>query len=921
MPIDNPDVSAAMEAPEGNLRAVARQLLQVLDETVRMQAGHEVHDAVLVLRAASYRFHRDLDLAAREDLENTASNLDAGHAIQVIRAFCYAAQLANIVEDRRQVLEMRNGKAVGSVRSGGVLAETLARARESGCSASDLRDFFNQAHVRPVLTAHPTEVRRKTTRHWEGVIADLLQHHDPRSHERAEEKELREAFEEAILALWQSNLLRQSRLTVTDEVENGLRCFDDAFFEELPLLHGRLEDALLQFDPGLSDRPINSFLKIGSWIGGDRDGNPFVTADTLRATLLQQGIRALDHYLRELSQLRQELSLSTDLVDVSADLKELADAGPDGSSHLEKEPYRRAVVTIAGRLEATRARLKDKFGGSGQKPAPYRGAAELSSDLAVIQASLAGNGSGPLARGRVRRLLRSVDCFGFHLASLDLRQNARVLEDVLRDLFAEAGHETDYSGLAEEDKIRRLQGQMAADRSLVRSNSQYPEAVKRELAILDAAGDGIRRFGPEAVGSAIVSNTSGVADLLGLALLLKESGLDAADTGARINIVPLFETIEDLRNSAAIMDQLLSVPEYRRRLEELSGIQEVMLGYSDSNKDGGYVTSGWEIYRAQEALVDLCDRHRVRLRLFHGRGGTVGRGGGPTFDAVMAQPPGSVGGQIRLTEQGEVLSSKYANRDLARHNLEILTAAALASSLPGRDAEVPGAWVAAMDLLSSQAFAAYRSLVFETPGFDTYFREATVINEIGRLNIGSRPSSRKENWKIEDLRAIPWVFSWSQCRVMLPGWYGFGTACRQWLDTEGEAELTLLREMYRDWPFFRTLLSNMDMVLAKTDMAIASRYADLVSDQALREAIFPRIVEERALTVQILMDITRTDELLAGNPLLNEALQNRLPAIDPLNHIQVTLLQAYRSKPDDARLREGLLLTINGISAGLRNSG
>jgi phosphoenolpyruvate carboxylase len=450
----------------------------------------------------------------------------------------------------------------------------------------------------------------------------------------------------------------------------------------------------------------------------------------------------------------------------------------------------------------------------------------------------------------------------------------------------------------------------------------YSDETRGELEICRAAAEMRQRYGDDAIVSYVISKTSDVSDVLEVALLLREAGLlrpheDRLD----LNIVPLFETIADLRDAGRVMGRLLSLPGYARLLASRDGTHEVMLGYSDSNKDGGFLTSGWELFKAERALVEVFARHGVRLRLFHGRGGSVGRGGGPTYQAVLAQPAGAVQGQIRVTEQGEVIAAKYGNPDIGRRNLETLVAATLeATLLPERGDAPKATYLAAMDALSAHAFRAYRKLVYETPGFERYFWESTVISEIADLNIGSRPASRKKSTSIEDLRAIPWVFSWAQCRLMLPGWYGFGTAVDTWL-AENPGGLQLLREMHRDWPFFATLLSNMDMVLAKTDLAIASRYAALVGEDALREEIFPRLRAEHRATVQNLLSITGGAHLLQSNPLLARSIRNRFPYLDPLNHIQVELLRRYRSGDRDDRTKRGIHLTINGIAAGLRNSG
>jgi phosphoenolpyruvate carboxylase len=503
-----------------------------------------------------------------------------------------------------------------------------------------------------------------------------------------------------------------------------------------------------------------------------------------------------------------------------------------------------------------------------------------------------------------------------------LRQNSDIHAETVAELFAAATPIKDYQDKSEDERIALLRAELATARPLLRPYWSYTDRTMDELAILRAAKDGQDRFGSKAITTAIVSNTRGVSDLLGLAVLLRETGLVTAEGQSALNIVPLFETIADLRECVRIMDRLLSIPEYRRLVDSRGGLQEVMVGYSDSNKDGGYVTSGWELYQAEVGLVDLCRKHGVRLRLFHGRGGSVGRGGGPSYEAIVGQPAGAVNGQIRLTEQGETISSKYTNAEVGRRNLEIIAAAALeASLLHPQTGPVPDAYIDAMDHLSGHAIAAYRDLVYDTPGFDQYFQASTVINEISTLNIGSRPASRKQTGRIEDLRAIPWVFSWSQSRVMLPGWYGFGSAVSAWLADHPDDGMDLLRDMYRDWPFFRGLLSNMDMVLAKTNMAIASRYAELVQDEELRRSVFDRISAERTASIAALLDILQCGQLLAANPLLDRSIRNRFPYIDPLNHLQVELLKAHRLGTDDPKVLRGLQLTINGISAGLRNSG
>jgi len=542
----------------------------------------------------------------------------------------------------------------------------------------------------------------------------------------------------------------------------------------------------------------------------------------------------------------------------------------------------------------------------------------------VLHRSLLANGSAALARGRLRQLRRAVRVFGFHLAPLDLRQNSDVHERVVAELFELARPGTDYRGRDEAGRCALLLEELATARPLASAHVRYSEETESELAIFRTARQAHLRYGRAAIRQCIISKTDDVSDLLELAVLLKEAGLlRPLEKTLDVDIVPLFETIEDLANAAAVMDRVFSLPLYRELLAARSDTQEVMLGYSDSNKDGGFLTSGWALYKAEGELVNAFARHGVRLRLFHGRGGSVGRGGGPSYQAILAQPEGAVQGQIRLTEQGEVIGAKYGNPEVGRRNLEVLVAATLETSLRPTGAEpTPQAFLDAMQALSDAAFAAYRALVYETPGFEQYFWESTVIAEIAGLNIGSRPASRKKGTRIEDLRAIPWVFSWSQCRLMFPGWFGFGSAVQAFLARHGDGGLALLQRMNREWSFFATLLSNMDMVLAKSDLAIASRYAALVKDVALRDEIFGRIRAEHQATIEALLAITGQHELLDGNPLLKRSIRNRFPYLDPLNHVQVELLRRHReSDGSDQRIRNGIHISINGIAAGLRNSG
>ncbi|WP_247767809.1 phosphoenolpyruvate carboxylase [Bradyrhizobium sp. 172] len=906
-----------MEA-DARLRDDIRLLGRILGDTVRDQEGPELFDLVERIRQTSIRFHRDEDRLARHELEQILDSMSTSETVRIVRAFSYFSHLANIAEDQNNIRQMRANKGGGS----GVLAETLAHARAAGIGADALRNFFKSALVSPVLTAHPTEVRRKSTMDREMEVASLLDRRERVALTAEEAAASDEQLRREVLTLWQTNLLRRTKLTVLDEVANGLSFYDYTFLREVPRLVNALEDRLEEGGEQAAGE-LASFLRMGSWIGGDRDGNPFVTADVMRGTLRLQSSRVMQFYLNELHVLGSELSIAAHLADVSEELRTLAERSPDTSPHRSGEPYRLAVSGIYARLTATAEMLQVEITRRPVgKGAPYDSVGELKADLDVLHRSLISNNAGVIARGRLRLLRRAVDCFGFHLARLDIRQNSAVHERTIAELMDAANPGMSYLALGEDARISLLTNELRSTRSLVSPFVKYSDETMGELNVFHAAAEAHAKFGSDAIPQCIISMCKGMSDMLEVAVLLKEVGLVHPSGRSAINIVPLFETIEDLQASSTIMDRMLSLHDYRRLVDSRGSVQEVMLGYSDSNKDGGFVTSGWELYKAEIGLVDVFERHGVRLRLFHGRGGSVGRGGGPSYDAIIAQPGGAVNGQIRITEQGEIISSKYSNAEVGRSNLEILAAATLeASLLHPRQSAPRREYLTAMDELSSLAFKAYRGLVYETDGFVDYFWASTVINEIATLNIGSRPASRKKTRAIEDLRAIPWVFSWAQCRLMLPGWYGFGSAVEQWIAEHPDKGMPFLKELYKEWPFFRMLLSNMDMVLAKSSIAIASRYAELVPDEALREKIFGRIRREWHSCIETLLDIMGQDRLLQGNPLLERSVRHRFPYLDPLNHVQVELLKEHRAQNPDEQVLRGIQLTINGISAGLRNTG
>jgi phosphoenolpyruvate carboxylase len=674
---------------------------------------------------------------------------------------------------------------------------------------------------------------------------------------------------------------------------------------------------------------------MGQWIGGDRDGNPNVSAQTLEYALRRQAEVALRHYLTEVHYLGGELSISAMLADCTPEMQALAERSPDQNAHRKDEPYRRALTGMYARLAAT---LSDLTGTEAARHAvapqnPYLLAEDFVADLRVIETSLKANHGGALTAQRLHPLIRAVEVFGFHLATVDLRQSSDKHEEVVAELLATARVHANYSSLSEDAKRALLMGLLNDARPLRVHGAEYSAHAQGELAIFAMAKVMRERFGVEAIRHYIISHTETVSDLLEVLLLQKEVGLmrgtlDAAGISDLI-VVPLFETIEDLRNAAPIMREFYALAGVADLVKRSGGEQDIMLGYSDSNKDGGIFTSNWELYRAEIALVELFDvlaaQHKIQLRMFHGRGGTVGRGGGPSYQAILAQPPGTVRGQIRLTEQGEVIGSKYANPEIGRRNLETLVAATLEATLLQPTKSATKAFLEAAAELSGNSMAAYRALVYETPGFTEYFFSSTPLREIAELNIGSRPASRKASQRIEDLRAIPWGFSWGQCRLTLPGWFGFGSAVQKFVGSGTAAEqkerVALLQKMYKQWPFFGTLLSNMDMVMAKSDLALASRYSELVSDARLRKKIFSAIEAEWHSTAQALATITGEKNRLANNAALQRSIRHRFPYIDPLHHLQVELVRRYREGKADERVQRGIHISINGIAAGLRNTG
>ena len=895
-----------------------RLLGRLLGDVVRENQGERVFQTVEEIRQLSVAVRLEHDQRAGKKLDALLGKLPDETAADVIRAFSYFSFLANIAEDRHTA-RRREARELNDEADPSTLSATVARLNQP----KKLIALLEHAHVAPVLTAHPTEVQRRSVLNAARAIAELIAQRDaPLTARQLKENEAE--LVGRITQLWQTRLIRTSRLAVADEIDNAVSYYESTFLTQVPRLYAELESLL----PGARIPP---FLRMGSWIGGDRDGNPNVNAATLDRAFARQTEAALQYYLGELQFLGAELSMSSTLTRVTPALQRLAAQSPDQSEHRDDEPYRRALMFIYARLAGALRSLAGVEPLRRELPgAPrYQKPEELLADLTVVEQSLLAHHGRALVNGRLAALRRAVEVFGFHLATVDLRQSSDKHEAVVAELLRVAGLEPDYSALDEKQRRKVLLHVLDDPRSTRVRDAHYSELTEGELRIFEAAAMHVNTLGPDALRHCVISHSEEVSDLLEVLLLQKEAGLLNGTLGGEARValivVPLFETIADLRNAPRVMKEFFALPGILPLLQRSGGEQEIMLGYSDSNKDGGVFTSNWELYRAEIALRELFAslEPKLRMRLFHGRGGTVGRGGGPSHEAILSQPPGTVGGQFRLTEQGEVIASKYAHPDNGRYNLELIVSGVLEASLGTQQGDAPRKFLEAAEALSQAGMKAYRALVYETPGFVDTFYEATPISEIAELNIGSRPAARKSTRAIEDLRAIPWSFSWGQCRVSLPGWYGFGSAVTAFLGRgDREGKLGLLRQMAKEWRFFAALLSNLDMVMAKSDLGIAARYATLVKNRKQGDAIFAAITREWDRTTEALALITGETSRLATNPSLALSLKHRFPYIDPLNYLQVELLRRLRKKkPVGERVKRAIHISINGVAAGLRNSG
>ena len=920
-------------------------LKELLEETTRHMIGDE----------AFAKIESILDLSVKEDyleLEKLLAQMTNDEMVVVSRYFSILPLLINISEDVDLAYEI-NYQNNTSTDYLGKLSATIDMLAEN----EKARDILEQVNVVPVLTAHPTQVQRKTVLELTNKIHDLLRkYRDVKAGVVNQEKwyaDLRRYVE----IIMQTDIIREKKLKVKNEITNVMEYYNSSLIQAITKLTAEYKKLAaakgLQLD---NPKPIT----MGMWIGGDRDGNPYVTAETLALSAAVQSEVIINYYIEKLSELYRTFSLSTSLTQISPAVEKLAQLSEDKSIYRENEPYRKAFYYIQSRLVQTliafnaphpslaeeaeeRALYGDINNGSNNASVlakflqtriravgselhaseipGYPSAQDFKDDLLLIKESLLENGDAALISGDFDDLLQAVDIFGFYLASIDLRQDSSVQEACVAELLKSANICEDYSALPESEKCQLLSRQLLEDpRTLSSANLEKSELLQKELAIYQTARQLKDKLGEEVIKQHIISHTESVSDMFEMAIMLKEAGLVDKD-GARVQIVPLFETIEDLDNARGIMEKYLSYELVQNWIAANHYYQEIMLGYSDSNKDGGYLSSGWTLYKAQNELTQIGEKYGIKITFFHGRGGTVGRGGGPSYEAITSQPFGSIKDRIRLTEQGEIIENKYGNKDVAYYNLEMLISASIdrmVTRMITSPDEIDG-FRATMDGIVADSNRIYRNLVFENPHFYDYFFEASPIKEVSSLNIGSRPAARKTITEISGLRAIPWVFSWSQNRVMLPGWYGVGSAFKHFIDQAPE-NLAKLQHMYEKWPFFHSLLSNVDMVLSKSNMNIAFQYAQLAEKQEVRD-VFNIILDEWQLTKNVILAIEKHDELLEENSSLRASLDYRLPYFNVLNYLQIELIKRLRNKELDEDYEKLIHTTINGIATGLRNSG
>ncbi|HEV4778175.1 TPA: phosphoenolpyruvate carboxylase [Streptococcus pneumoniae] len=877
-------------------------LTELLEDITKNMLAPETFEKIIQLK----------ELSTQEDyqgLNRLVTSLSNDEMVYISRYFSILPLLINISEDVDLAYEINHQNNIDQDYLG-KLSTTIKLVAEKE-NAVEILEHLN---VVPVLTAHPTQVQRKSMLDLTNHIHSLLRKYRDVKLGLINKDKWYNDLRRYIEIIMQTDMIREKKLKVTNEITNAMEYYNSSFLKAVP--HLTTEYKRLAQAHGLNLKQAKP-ITMGMWIGGDRDGNPFVTAETLKQSALTQCEVIMNYYDKKIYQLYREFSLSTSIVNVSKQVREMARQSKDNSIYREKELYRRALFDIQSKIQATKTYLiEDEEVGT-----RYETANDFYKDLIAIRDSLLENKGESLISGDFVELLQAVEIFGFYLASIDMRQDSSVYEACVAELLKSAGIHSRYSELSEEEKCDLLLKELEEDpRILSATHAEKSELLAKELAIFKTARVLKDKLGDDVIRQTIISHATSLSDMLELAILLKEVGLVDTER-ARVQIVPLFETIEDLDHSEETMRKYLSLSLAKKWIDSRNNYQEIMLGYSDSNKDGGYLSSCWTLYKAQQQLTAIGDEFGVKVTFFHGRGGTVGRGGGPTYEAITSQPLKSIKDRIRLTEQGEVIGNKYGNKDAAYYNLEMLVSAAINRMITHKksDTNTPNRYETIMDQVVDRSYDVYRDLVFGNEHFYDYFFESSPIKAISSFNIGSRPAARKTITEIGGLRAIPWVFSWSQSRVMFPGWYGVGSSFKEFINKNPE-NIAILRDMYQNWPFFQSLLSNVDMVLSKSNMNIAFEYAKLCEDEQVK-AIYETILNEWQVTKNVILAIEGHDELLADNPYLKASLDYRMPYFNILNYIQLELIKRQRRGELSSDQERLIHITINGIATGLRNSG
>lgn len=924
-------VAEQRQNPNNALRRDVRMLGNILGEVLVHQGGTELLDTVERIREMSKALRAEFIPELYEEFKQTINALDKDKRHRVIRAFAIYFQLVNIAEQTHRIRRKRDyERSAGTAIQPGSIESVIVKLKERNKSAEEIAEVLQNISLELVMTAHPTEATRRAVLDIHKRIADHVMQLDNPMLTHREKELLREGLRNEVLTLWQTDELRERKPTVLDEVRNGLYYFDETLFDVLPDVYNELERCLEIYYPDYSWH-VPTFLRFGSWIGGDRDGNPSVTASITWQTLRMHRELALEKYQSILHKLMKLLSFSSNVVQVSPELMEsIREERSSGELKTvtpwrnENEPYR---IKLTYMLE----KIRNVENVNDETALRYSNAGEFIRDLRIIDRSLRHHYADYVADTEIRKAIRQAELFGFHLATLDVRQHSKEHENTMAEILSAMHIVDDYASLAEDEKIELLNQLLSDPRPLTSPYMNYSEATEECLEVFRTIYRAQQEFGPNCITSYLISMTQGASDLLEVMVFAKEVGLvrkrPDGSLQCTLQSVPLFETIDDLHEAPRIMERLFELPAYLQCVQSMNHQQEIMLGYSDSNKDGGVIPANWELRNALKKITETGNRYEVKLKFFHGRGGALGRGGMPLNRSILVQPPATIGGGIKITEQGEVLSSRYSMQGIAYRSLEqavsaLITSAVLAKYRPVDPEE--SRWEEILESISQTALVHYQDLVFRDPDFLTFFKESTPLSEIGELNIGSRPAKRKNSDRFEDLRAIPWVFAWTQSRYLLPAWYAAGTALQRYCGDD-EERLAELRVMYDQFLFFRSLIDNLQMAIAKADLLIAREYAGMIKDDAIRTRIFGAIEQEYHLTLEMILKITGQREILDNTPVIQESVRLRNPYVDPLSYLQVKLLSELRAirdqGGDDPQLLREVLLTINGIAAGLRNTG